>query len=121
MNIPFISTHWLTVITALPALGALALFFFKKEQTGAIKRFATAWFALDFVVSLALLGYDRNVGGFQFLEDAQWIPVIGARYQMAVDGVAVLLILLTTLFCLASSYGVERPANRWIRQLRFPD
>ncbi|MFL6334427.1 MAG: NuoM family protein [Pyrinomonadaceae bacterium] len=97
MNIPFISTHWLTVITALPALGALALFFFRKEQTGAIKRFATAWFALDFLVSLALLGYDRHLGGFQFLEDAQWIPVIGARYQMAVDGVAVLLILLTTL------------------------
>ena len=27
----------------------------------------------------------------QFLEDHQWIPVIGARYQMGVDGVAVLL------------------------------
>ena len=33
----------------------------------------------------------------QFLEDHQWIPVIGARYQMGVDGVAVLLIVLTTL------------------------
>jgi NADH-quinone oxidoreductase subunit M len=92
VNIPLLS-----VITVLPALGALALFFFKKEQTGAIKRFATAWFALDFLVSLALLGYDRGLGGFQFIEDAEWIPVIGARYQMGADGVAVLLILLTTL------------------------
>ncbi|HST50823.1 MAG TPA: NADH-quinone oxidoreductase subunit M [Pyrinomonadaceae bacterium] len=94
MKIPYL----LSVITWLPALGALVvLFLFNKGQSGAIKRFATVWFALDFLLSLALLGYDRGAGGFQFLEDAQWIPVIGARYQMGVDGVAVLLILLTTL------------------------
>jgi NADH-quinone oxidoreductase subunit M len=94
VKIPYL----LSIITWLPALGALVvLFLFNKSQTGAIKRFATAWFALDFLASLALLGYDRGTGGFQFLEDAQWIPVIGARYQMGVDGVAVLLILLTTL------------------------
>ena len=93
MNIPLLS-----VITWLPAVGAvIILSLFRKGQTGAIKRFATAWFALDFVVSLALLAYDRGLGGFQFLEDAQWIPIIGARYQMGADGVAVLLILLTTL------------------------
>jgi len=94
VKIPYL----LSLITWLPALGAVVvLFLFGKGQTGAIKRFATAWFALDFLVSLGLLGYDRNLGGFQFLEDAQWIPVIGARYQMGADGVAVLLILLTTL------------------------
>jgi NADH-quinone oxidoreductase subunit M len=94
VKIPYL----LSIITWLPALGALVvLFAFNKNQTGGIKRFATYWFLLDFVVSLALLGYDRNLGGFQFLEDAQWIPVIGARYQMGVDGVAVLLVLLTTL------------------------
>ena len=94
MKIPYL----LSIIIWLPALGALAvLFLFNKGQSGAIKKFATAWFALDFIVSLALVGYDRGAGGFQFLEDAQWIPVIGARYQMGVDGVAVLLVLLTTL------------------------
>jgi NADH-quinone oxidoreductase subunit M len=95
VKIPYL----LSLITWLPAFGALLLFFFRKEQTGAIKRFATAWFALDFLVSLGLLGYDRSLGGFQFLEDPswEWIPVIGARYQMGADGVAVLLILLTTL------------------------
>ena len=94
MKIPYL----LSVITWLPALGAIVvLFLFNKSQTGAIKRFATYWLLLDFVASLALVGYDRNLGGFQFLEDAQWIPVIGARYQMGVDGVAVLLVLLTTL------------------------
>ena len=81
MKIPYL----LSIITWLPALGALVvLFVFNKNRTGAIKRFATYWFLLDFVVSLALLGYDRGTGGFQFLEDAQWIPVVGARYQMGI-------------------------------------
>src|SRR5262245_22586453 len=92
------NNYILSFITWLPALGAvLILALMKKDQSSLIKRFATAWFALDFVLSLVLLKYDRVAGGMQFLEDHEWIPVIGARYQMGVDGVAVLLIVLTTL------------------------
>jgi len=90
--------HILSLITWLPAVGAiLILAFMKKDQSNLIKKFATAWFGLDFLVSLWLLKYNRGMGGMQFLEDHEWIPVIGARYQMGVDGVAVLLIVLTTL------------------------
>src|ERR1051325_10513374 len=88
----------LSFITWLPAVGAiLILALMKKDQSSLIKKFATAWFALDFIFSLYLLKYDRGTGGMQFLEDHSWIPIIGARYQMGVDGVAVLLIVLTTL------------------------
>jgi len=88
----------LSFVTWLPALGAiLILALMKKDQSSLIKKFATAWFALDFVISLVLLKYNRGIGGMQFLEDHEWIPIIGARYQMGVDGVAVLLIVLTTL------------------------
>ena len=92
------NNYILSFVTWLPALGAiLILALMKKDQSSWIKRFATAWFALDFILSLWLLTYDRGVGGMQFLEDYTWIPIIGARYQMGVDGVAVLLIVLTTL------------------------
>src|SRR4026208_534729 len=90
--------HILSIITWLPALGAiLILAAMKKDQGDLIKKFATLWFAIDFLLSLGLLKYNRGVGGMQFLEDHEWIPIIGARYQMGVDGVAVLLIVLTTL------------------------
>jgi len=88
----------LSLITWLPAVGAIIILaLFKKEQGDSIKKFATAWFGLAFVVSLVLVGYNRGLGGMQFLEDHEWIPSIGARYQMGVDGMAVLLIVLTTL------------------------
>ena len=94
MRIPYL----LSIVTWLPTVGAIIILaLFKKSQANAIKKFATAWFGLTFLVSLALVAYDRAAGGYQFLEDCQWIPLIGARYQMGADGVAVLLIVLTTL------------------------
>jgi NADH-quinone oxidoreductase subunit M len=94
----------LSIVTWLPTVGAVVILaLFKKQQTGAIKKFATAWFGLAFVASLGLVAYDRAAGGMQFLENYQWIPLIGARYQMGADGVAVLLIILTTLLGLIAA------------------
>jgi NADH-quinone oxidoreductase subunit M len=109
MKIPYL----LSLITWLPTIGAvLILALFKKEQGSLIKKFTTAWFGLAFLISLFLLAYDKTQGGMQFLEDYQWIPVIGARYQMGADGVAVLLITLTTLMgliaCLSSWKYIEK-------------
>src|SRR5256886_4036559 len=102
-NLPILS-----IVTWLPTVGAIVILaLFKKGQEASIKKFATAWFGIAFVVSLALLKYDRAFGGMQFLEDRQWIPVIGARYQMGADGVAVLLIVLTTLL------GVIAALSSW--------
>src|SRR5215831_9918150 len=98
----------LSIITWLPAVGAiLILAALKKDQANLIKKLATGWFALDFLVSLLLFSYKVDLGGFQFTEDRQWIPVIGARYQMGVDGVAILLIVLTTLL------GVIAALSSW--------
>src|SRR4026208_2122515 len=92
------SAYILSLITWVPAVGAiLILAFMKKDQSNLIKKFATGWFALDFILSLWVLAYNRGVGGMPFPADHEWIPIIGARYQMGVDGVAVLLIVLTTL------------------------
>ncbi len=101
-------TYILSIVTWLPTVGAIIILaVFKKNQSNLIKKFATAWFGLAFIASLLLMGYDRARGGMQFLEDHQWIPVIGARYQMGVDGVAVLLIVLTTLL------GVIAALSSW--------
>jgi len=103
-----LKTNILSIVTWLPTLGAIVILtLFRKEQAALIKKFATAWFGLAFVASLFLLTYDRATGGMQFLEDHQWIPVIGARYQMGVDGVSVLLIVLTTLL------GVIAALSSW--------
>ena len=103
-----ITHNILSIIVWLPALGGLLILaFFKKDRSDLIKKFATGWLVFDFIASLWLLRYDRVLGGFQFLEDHQWIPVIGARYQMGIDGVSVLLIVLTTFL------GVLAALSSW--------
>ena len=102
------NNYILSFVTWLPALGAIIILaLMKKDQSSMIKKFATAWFGLDFIASLYLMTYNRTTGGMQFLEDRTWIPIIGARYQMGVDGVAVLLIVLTTLL------GVIAALSSW--------
>jgi NADH-quinone oxidoreductase subunit M len=103
----------LSIVTWLPTLGAIIILaLFKKEHSNSIKKFTTAWFGLTFIASLFLFAYDKAQGGMQFLEDLPWIPVIGARYQMGADGVAVLLIVLTTLLgviaCLSSWKYIQK-------------
>ena len=94
----------LTLITFLPLLGGVILmFFFKKEHTKAIKFFATIVVLVDFFLSIPLwTEFDTSEAGFQFLEKASWIPAIGVNYLIAVDGISVLLVLLTTLTMLVS-------------------
>ncbi len=89
----------LTLITFLPAAGAvIIMLFMKKEQTKAIKGFATAVAVLDFLISLPLwFRFDQSEAGFQFVEKVSWIPTIGVSYFVGIDGISVLLVLLTTL------------------------
>jgi NADH:ubiquinone oxidoreductase subunit 4 (subunit M) len=50
------NSYILSLITWIPAVGAiLILAVMKKDQSRLIKRFATAWFAIDFLLSLGLL------------------------------------------------------------------
>jgi NADH-quinone oxidoreductase subunit M len=103
-----IKNNILSIVVWLPALGGLLILaLFKKDRGDLIKKFATGWLVFDFIASLWLLTYNRGVGGFQFLEDHQWIPIIGARYQMGIDGVSVLLIVLTTFL------GVLAALSSW--------
>ncbi len=90
----------LNLILWLPLLGALlVIFLFRRDRTVAIRRFATAVAAADFLLALPLwFGYDRQGDLFQFQSGPyEWIPAIGASYHLGMDGISLLLVLLTTL------------------------
>jgi NADH-quinone oxidoreductase subunit M len=100
-NIPILS-----IVTYIPLAGALALVFLvPKEKTGAIKVFATLVAAIDLAVSLPLWwAFDRTRDGYQFVEKASWIPSLGVNYHFGIDGITLVLILLTTIVGLIAVY-----------------
>ena len=103
----------LNIITYIPLAGALViLFFVNKSNARAIRVLATATVVIDFIASLCI-GYrfDPKATGdglFQFRFTLDWIPSLGVKYDFGVDGIAVLLILLTTfmgIIAVVSSYS----------------
>jgi NADH-quinone oxidoreductase subunit M len=90
----------LSIICYVPLLGALFLLFLPKERPALIRRLATGVAVLDFLLSVPLwFAFDRGAPGldnFQFRESLPWIESIGARYEFGIDGIALLLVLLTT-------------------------
>jgi len=99
----------LSLITYLPLAGALlAMILFRKESVTMIQRYTTAVAGLTFALSIPLwFTFDRSASSplFQFRETAEWIPSIGVRYEFGIDGIALLLILLTNLISLIAVYS----------------
>ncbi|HUP49522.1 MAG TPA: NADH-quinone oxidoreductase subunit M [Thermoanaerobaculia bacterium] len=100
----------LSIITYVPLIGALFIVFFVQgENTKAIRYIATGVAGLDFLLSVPLWFYfDSNATGpglFQFRESVDWIPALGVKYSFGIDGIALLLILLTTLTGVIAVYS----------------
>jgi NADH-quinone oxidoreductase subunit M len=86
----------LTLLVAIPALGAVACLFFRRHQA------ACRWLSLVttlVVLVLAIVYYIAlaGKGGWLLYEDLAWIERFGIRYTLGLDGISLLLILLTAL------------------------
>src|SRR5689334_4846220 len=90
--------HYLSLILFEPLVGALLILIVSKQNENAIKWIANATALAGFVISIPLwFWYTPGTADFQLVERAPWIPTVGAEYFLGVDGLSVLLILLTTM------------------------
>src|SRR5437016_11071929 len=98
----------LNVVTYVPLLGALWILFFFDDPKN-IRYGATFFAAVDFLLSLLLWRrFDPTASGdaiFQFRWTRDWIPSLGVKYDFGIDGIALLLILLTTFMGLIAIWS----------------
>src|SRR5258705_5242079 len=97
---PF-GSQLLDVIAYLPLVGALVCLALPKNRPGLVAKTATGIAALDLLVSLPLwfdwAAAPADPYGFRFVVDVPWIASLGVRYIVGVDGISMLLVLLTTV------------------------
>jgi NADH-quinone oxidoreductase subunit M len=115
---------FLTVITFLPLVGGIAILFFPRELVSTIRWTALGVAAVNLVLALILmLIYSQaNVsaallGTFLFNEKLTWISALGINYSLGVDGISLLLVVLTTLLavvCIASSFRIEQKVKNYM-------
>src|ERR1035438_7799370 len=108
--------HILSIVLFWPIVGLLVLLFIPSSNARAIKLWANAAAFVGFLVSLPLVfNFDRT-RDFQFEERASWIPSIGASYHIGIDGLGLLLVMLTTLLgfvaILSSWNAIDRKSTR---------
>src|SRR3954469_22890396 len=90
--------HYLSLILFTPLAGALVLLLVNKENVNAIRWISNVVAFIGFAISVPLwFWYNPGSSDFQFVERFPWIPSVGAEYFLGVDGLSVLLILLTTM------------------------
>jgi NADH-quinone oxidoreductase subunit M len=108
----------LTSLIALPIFGALALLFVRDDEAhrGTIQRIAFVVSALVFAETLLLWSrFNAATADFQFVERHDWIPSFGISYAVGVDGISLLLLVLTgflTPLALLSSWESVRIHTR---------
>jgi NADH-quinone oxidoreductase subunit M len=102
----------LSLIVFLPLAGALLLLLIGNrdgERDGLVRNVALAVSLVTFVGTLALwAGFNPGTAEFQFVERHSWIPAFGIEYYLGVDGISLLLIVLTgflTPLALLSSWA----------------
>jgi NADH-quinone oxidoreductase subunit M len=109
----FFQQHPLSVVIFFPAFGALLLLILKREWLPEIRKLALLVSVLEFLLSCRLwLDWgteDASLG--HFAELVPWLPRFGISYSIGLDGIALLLVILTTLItplAILASWNVEK-------------
>ena len=90
--------HIISWMVAVPFLGIGILAFVRDEEW--IRRIAFGSTMVEFFLALILWrSFDFTQQGMQFVERVEWMPTFNIQYAVGVDGISILLVILTALLC----------------------
>ncbi len=90
------SFPWITVLALIPLIGAVGLQAVPR-RSDLPKQVAFGISLLTLALSVVIAVQYETDGGFQFVEIHQWISLFGAHYAVGLDGLGLVLVLLTTI------------------------
>jgi NADH-quinone oxidoreductase subunit M len=94
----FIANHLLTLILFFPVLAALIVLCLPKDNLKAIRWTAFSASLVPFLITVYLwTQFNTGQGGYQFQEQYNWYAAIHSTYHVGVDGLSLIMIILTTL------------------------
>jgi NADH-quinone oxidoreductase subunit M len=106
----------LSLIVFTPLVGTLLLLFVPGRAHRLIRWIALLASLASFGFSLVLVGYDPAGAEFQFREELPWIPAFGMNYILGVDGISVVLVILTTLLSVVSIFYSWDPITTRVKE-----
>jgi len=96
----------LTLLVFLPLAGAAAMLVFMRGRPSAFKSAALITSLFELVLAIAVAAqFDPGASGFQLVEKYSWISSLGVSYHLGIDGISLLLVLLTALLTVVAILG----------------
>jgi NADH-quinone oxidoreductase subunit M len=93
-----VSFPWLTVLMAVPLVGAAVVALLPRRGAEALPKQVAFGVSLVALALAAVIGVGYDVGGgMQYTEELTWIEAFGAHYALGVDGLGLTLVLLTVI------------------------
>jgi NADH-quinone oxidoreductase subunit M len=115
VNIPI-----LTSLVAVPLVGAVLLLALGKGRDSLVRQVALVVSLVTFVLSIVLwLKFDAASGEFQFVERYSWLPDFGISYHIGVDGISLLLVVLTTFLTPIALLCSWKSVDKSVRAFSF--
>jgi NADH-quinone oxidoreductase subunit M len=89
----------LSLLTFFPLVGVVIILLLKairRESDNLIRQIAIGTSVITFVIAVVvLIQFNPDRGGLQMIDRGEWIPSLGVQYFLAVDGMAILFVMLT--------------------------
>ena len=108
----------LSILLAIPVLGAGLLLFAPRRQTPTLFALALCASGLDFLWSVKIFAlFDGANGEMQLVERVPWMPAFGISYIVGIDGISIFLVLLTTLLmpiAILASWSVHDKVKEYL-------
>jgi NADH-quinone oxidoreductase subunit M len=110
--------YLLTFLIFTPIVASFAVLFLPRQNVTAIRYFTYAAMGLTFLASLWLLKAEMTAG-WHFQHIKEWIPELGIRYHVALDGVSFWLVLLTTFITPVAAFQSFGSIKSRVKELCF--
>ena len=110
--------HLLSWIIWLPIVGAVAIAFVPREADRALRWSTLVIMLATFAASVPLLRVPMG-RAYRFNEDIAWLPAFGIHYHVAIDGISLWLVLLTTFITPLAAYASFGPIEKRLKDWCF--
>ena len=104
---------WLTILTLLPLIAALPIPFIPDKEGKTVRWYTLGVALVEFslMVSVFWQNFSFTTSDLQMVETFSWVPQIGLNWSLAVDGLALPLVLLSGLIstlAILASWNINR-------------
>jgi NADH-quinone oxidoreductase subunit M len=106
----------LTIIGLLPLIISILIIAIPNKNIGLIKKVTFAGTTIIAIISISLaIGFDKSDTSLQYVQSNAWIPTFNINYSVGIDGISLVLILLSTILVpiVVLATWHESDSGRW--------